>query len=161
MLKTSNSFRINFSFNYIMKTWIVFSLGCGNYSRVETTQGGKYLRKYGMLLESCRCEFPVDLQLYNIDGPHIIFHKLLLSGPNRPKAKHRVSFSQVIGFGPIEKNVSREESPFYDDKKLQIFSFVSLIMLVFIAIAILVDSHQPQGMSFWFLFISLCKWYIL
>ena len=90
----------------------------------------------------------MDLQLYNIDGPHNVFYMILLSGPNRPKAnRKRVSFSQVVGgFGPIEKTVPREEAACYDDKKLQIFSFVSLVMLVLIAIAVLVDSHKTQSM---------------
>ena len=73
----------------------------------------------------------------------------LLSGPNRPKAnRKRVSFSQVVGsFGPIEKTVPREEAACYDDKKLQIFSFVSLFILVFIAIIILAVG-QTKGMLY-------------
>ena len=72
---------------------------------------------------------------------------ILLSGPNRPKAKRKVSFGHVVGLGGIEGlGLPREESPCYDDKKLQIFSFVSLFILVFIAIIILAVSPQTKGM---------------
>ena len=72
---------------------------------------------------------------------------ILFSEPDKPKAKRKVSFSHVVGLGTIEKTVPREESPCYDDKKLQIFSFVSLFILVLIAIVILAVG-QTKGMLY-------------
>ena len=72
---------------------------------------------------------------------------ILFSEPDKPKAKRKVSFSHVVGLGTIEKTVPREESPCYDDKKLQIFSFVSLFILVIIAIIILAVG-QTKGMLY-------------
>ena len=84
---------------------------------------------------------------------------ILFSEPSGPKAKRKVSFSHVVGLGTIEKTVPREESPCYDDKKLQIFSFVSLFILVFIAIIILAVSRQAKGMLYDFENHSLIKIY--
>ena len=66
---------------------------------------------------------------------------ILFSEPDRLKAKRKVSFGHVVGLGTIEKT----EPPCYDDKKLQIFSFASLFILVFIAIIILAVG-QTRGM---------------
>ena len=69
---------------------------------------------------------PIPANIYTTLPNYV--NVILFAGPDRPKAKRKVSFGHVVGLGTIEKTVPREESPCYDDKKLQIFSFVSLFI---------------------------------
>ena len=70
---------------------------------------------------------------------------------NVPKKNRRVSFGTLV-----DKNSKKDEeedddfgdpdlNPCFQDKKLQIFSFVTLLALIIFAIGVFALSQQPKG----------------
>merc|ERR1712051_1027124 len=75
----------------------------------------------------------------------------LQTEPIKPKNSRRVSFSTIVALpmkpksGEVEDESSNPvTNPCHNDKKLQILSFVSLFMLVVIAISILVAEFNDS-----------------